>query len=144
MANVKHLLKKSLTIGSSALLLVSTLLPTLGIFPAQNVKAATLGGQALTSGGSFDTGDHNWSSGTSYIRNTASWNTFGSTQISGNWFNITQNTANQAGYAIFKGSLDLSQATSISGEFKIESEGVGANFKNAGDSTGFIQKCLGR
>lgn len=138
MANVKHLLKKSLTIGSSALLLVSTLLPTLRIFPAQNVKAATLGGQALTSGGSFDTGDHNWSSGTSYIRNTASWNTFGSTQISGNWFNITQNTANQAGYAIFKGSLDLSQATSISGEFKIESEGVGANFKNAGDSTGFI------
>lgn len=138
MANVKHLLKKSLTIGSSALLLVSTLLPTLGIFPAQNVKAATLGGQALTSGGSFDTGDHNWSSGTSYIRNTASWNTLGSTQISGNWFNITQNTTNQAGYAIFKGSLDLSQATSISGEFNIGSHGVGANFKNAGDSTGFI------
>ncbi|WP_276872001.1 beta strand repeat-containing protein [Lactococcus taiwanensis] len=142
MANVKHLLKKSLTIGSSALLLVSTLLPTLGIFPAQNVKAATLGGQALTSGGSFDTGAHNWSDTTlsAAINNTASWNSLGTTQVAGNWFNLTQNAKNQAGYAIFKAAMDMSNTTSISGVFRTQiiNPIVGQDYTMAGDAVGFL------
>ncbi|RZI48587.1 beta strand repeat-containing protein [Lactococcus kimchii] len=142
MANLKHLLKKSINIGSSALLLVSTMLPTLGILPAQDVKAATLGGQALTSGGTFDTGAHNWSDTTlsSAINNTASWNSLGTTQIAGNWFNLTQNAKNQAGYAIFKAAMDMSNTTSISGVFRTQiiNPIVGQDYTMAGDAVGFL------
>lgn len=41
MANVKNLLKKSTNLGANALLLVSTLLPTLSVFSAQTVHATT-------------------------------------------------------------------------------------------------------
>lgn len=142
MANVKHLLKKSMNTGASALLLVSTLLPTLGILPAQDAKAVTLGGQALTSGGSFDTGAHNWSDATlsAAINNTASWNNLGTTQVSGNWFNLTQNSKNQAGYAIFKAAMDMSNTTTISGVFRTQiiNPTIGQDYTLAGDAVGFL------
>lgn len=148
MANVKNLLKKSTNLGANALLLVSTLLPTLSVFSAQTVHATTqapsTGGQALqpTVYDTYDTGAHNCSDSSlsSAIKNTSNWSALGTTAIAGNWFNLTQNKKNQAGYGIFKAAMDMSQSTSISGMFRtqIYNPTVGQDFNLAGDAVGFI------
>ena len=148
MANVKNLLKKSTNLGANALLLVSTLLPTLSVFSAQTVHATTqapsTGGQALqpTVYDNYDTGAHNWSDSslTNVVRDSSKWSALGTTQISGNWFNLTQNKKNQAGYGIFNASMDMSQTTSISGMFRTQiiNPAAGNDFNLAGDAVGFI------
>lgn len=123
-------------------------MPTLSVFSAQTVYATTqapsTGGQALqpTVYDNYDTGAHNWSDSslTNVVRDSSKWSALGTTQISGNWFNLTQNTKNQAGYGIFNASMDMSQNTSISGMFRtqITNPTAGNDFNLAGDAVGFI------
>jgi hypothetical protein len=139
MANVKHLLKKSLTIGSSALLLVSTLLPTLGIFPAQNVKAATTTGVGTISAGTaWDTGNHNYSSQLSSATNykVAGNNT---PSISGNWFNLVNGGTAALGYAIFNGALNTNTGFTLNSTIKLQNTAtLGADWAKTGASLGFV------
>lgn len=142
MVKVQNLLKKSINIATSTLLLVSALLPasTL-IFASNSVKAAVIPSNGiLIPGGSADTGDHNYSNlPISTLHSMGTWIPLGTTKenVPGpNWFGMTTNGTNQAGYAIFRGAMDASQTFTISGYFRTASGG--ANYKDSGDSNGFI------
>ncbi|EKF50573.1 WxL domain-containing protein [Lactococcus garvieae] len=142
MAKVQNLLKKSINIATSTLLLLSASLSisTL-VFPDHPAKADTNStNEVLVPGVTSDTGDHNYSDlPISTIHSMGTWLALGTTQenVPGtNWFGMATNGTNQAGYAIFKGAMDASQPFSISGYFRTASSG--ANYKDSGDSNGFI------
>ncbi len=141
---LKSLLKKSINFGASALLLVSTLLPTLGMLPSQTASAQTnaptTGGQALqpTIYDTYDTGNHAYSG---EQNNTSYYNIGGNDNptITGNWFNLVNNHTSKVGFAVFKGAILTSQSFTLSSTMKVQGTAlVGAQFSDAGDSTGFI------
>lgn len=144
MVTLKNLLKKSTNLGANALLLVSTLLPTLGILPTQTATAATnaptTGAQALQPivYDTYDTGNHTYSG----EQNNVSYYNLGgndSTTIAGNWFNLVNNHQSKVGFAVFKGAVNTSQSFTLKATMKIQGTAlVGASFTDAGDSLGFI------
>ncbi|MFC4651948.1 beta strand repeat-containing protein [Lactococcus nasutitermitis] len=143
MANFTNLLKKSINLGASALLLVSTLLPTLGILSTQTANAATTTGVGtLTPGSSWDTGNHAYSG----QQNQASNYTLGgndSPSKSGNWLNLVNNDPNKVGYGIFNGSISTNSSIGTNNAFVMSASikvdaGTLGNFQNGGDAIGFI------
>lgn len=147
MANLKSLLKKSIHTGASALLLVSTLLPSLNLLPWQSqpvAEAATGTPTALTPGGSLDTGNHTLVSAdiskTNAAGNLANW-TLKSAPVNGatyagSWLNLNNNYPNQANYGIFNSALDASQPFSATETFRFTNTSGG--WYSVGDSLGFL------
>ncbi|MCL2113380.1 MAG: WxL domain-containing protein [Streptococcaceae bacterium] len=124
MGKVKILLKKSTNIGASALLLVSTLLPTLAL-KGQSVVSAATATTSLTPGGTVDTGNHTW--GLSDFQTASNYtpvgkNTSGSGWTSSSTYNFGTYQANTGSWLPFNGAVDMTHSITISG----------ATFANAG------------
>ena len=139
MAKLKNLLKKSLHASTSALLLVSSLLPATQIMQVSAATAST-GVQQLQPAtyDTYDTGNHTYTNGE--INQTANYTT-GSTDnhtvVASPWFNLVNDTASTVGYATFNGAIATNLSFSMTASIKVD-DGTLGNFHNTGDALGFI------
>lgn len=142
MTKGQKLYKKSINIATSSLFLVSALLTISYLVLDNNQVEAevTSINNPLIPGNREDTGFHDYSDlSESSLHSMNSWTALGTTKLNipgANWFGMTDDIKNQAGYVIFKGAIDSSKAFSISGYFRTASGSM--NYKDSGDSNGFI------
>lgn len=136
---MRKLVQKSIHLFANLILIFSTLLPLLNL-SASSVVATTVGATNLLPGTDYDTGDHTWTN-QQYL-NSNSYSTAGSTSFTsftnGGKFNLTTNSINQAGYAIFNGALDMRNAVTMTAQIFVQDTNLYANWQNSGDSLGFI------
>ncbi|MCT0016606.1 hypothetical protein EFE32_07085 [Lactococcus lactis subsp. lactis] len=139
MGKVKILLKKSTNIGASALLLVSTLLPTLGIRGEAIVTAATAT-TSLTPGGGVDTENHTW--GLSDFQTASNFTPIGKNTSGSGWTNSsTYNFGTYQTYSgswlPFNGGVDMTQPVTISGTTFANAGGLYPGLQ-LGDANGIL------
>jgi hypothetical protein len=140
MEKLKILLKKSTIIGTSALLLVSTLLPTLALGGQLVTSAATTVSGGLTPGGSVDAGNHTWNVNdfrTSSNYTPVGKNTSGSGWMNSSVYNFGTNQSNTGSWLPFKGAVDMSQPITINGLTFANAGGINPQ-THLGDANGIL------
>ncbi|ABJ74052.1 hypothetical protein LACR_C15 (plasmid) [Lactococcus cremoris subsp. cremoris SK11] len=143
MGKIKNLLKKSINIGASALLLVSTLLPILALYEETTVSAANAT-TTLSPGGTVDTGNHTW--------------TLDDFQTPGNFTPVGKNTGvtswpsistydfgtdqrDAGSWLPFNGAMDMTQSITVDGStyaYSWNILGIGGSGKTLGDANGIL------
>ena len=140
MGKIKNLLKKSTKIGASALLLVSTLLPSLAL-QGQLIVSATNASTTLAPGGAVDTGNHTWGLKDFQTANNytpVGKNTSGAGWSSSSTYDFGTNQANTGSWLPFNGAVDMTQSIRIVGTTLANSKGLFGSGKILGDANGIL------